>query len=105
MAPTAAARAALHYGTTTAPTEAPVILTRPNRANKEEQMDAYPEIGDAVTHFHFGDCTVISSDGDRIRLRQDKDGRVREVALAMLKITEPTTLADGRRHFVLGRKN
>ena len=68
-------------------------------------MDAYPEIGDAVTHFHFGDCTVISSDGDRIRLRQDKDGRVREVALAMLKITEPTTLADGRRHFVLGRKN
>jgi hypothetical protein len=48
---------------------------------------------------------VISSDGDRIRLRQDKDGRVREVALAMLRIAEPTTMADGRRHFVLGRKN
>ena len=103
---TDAARAALHYGTSTAaPAEAPTILTRPNRANKQEQMDAYPEIGDAVGHFHFGECTVISSDGDRIRLRQDKDGRVREVALAVLKIEDPTILADGRRHFVLGRKN
>lgn len=103
---TDAARAALHYGTSTAaPTEAPTILTRPNRANKQEQMDAYPEIGDAVGHFHFGECTVISSDGDRIRLRQDKDGRVREVALAVLKIEDPTIMADGRRHFVLGRKN
>ena len=103
---TDAARAALHYGTSTAaPSEAPTILTRPNRVNKQETMDAYPEIGDAVGHFHFGECTVISSDGDRIRLRQDKDGRVREVALAMLKIADPTILADGRRHFVLGRKN
>ncbi|MEP7122721.1 MAG: DUF296 domain-containing protein [Byssovorax sp.] len=103
---TDAARAALHYGTATAaPADAPTILTRPNRANKQEQMDAYPEIGDAVAHFHFGECTVISSDGDRIRLRQDKDGRVREVALAVLKIGDPTILADGRRHFVLGRKN
>jgi hypothetical protein len=103
---TDAARAALHYGTSTAaPAEAPTILTRPNRVNKQEQMDAYPEIGDSVAHFHFGECTVISSDGDRIRLRQDKDGRVREVALAMLKIADPTIMADGRRHFVLGRKN
>ncbi len=103
---TDAARAALHYGTSTAaPAEAPTILTRPNRAPKQEQMDAYPEIGDAVGHFHFGDCTVISSDGDRIRLRQDKDGRVREVALAMLKISDPTILPDGRRYFLLGRKN
>lgn len=103
---TDAARAALHYGTSTAaPAEAPTILTRPNRVNKQEQMDAYPEIGDSVGHFHFGECTVISSDGDRIRLRQDKDGRVREVALAMLKIADPTIMADGRRHFVLGRKN
>ncbi len=103
---TDAARAALHYGTSTAaPAEAPTILTRPNRAPKQEQMDAYPEIGDSVAHFHFGECTVISSDGDRIRLRQDKDGRVREVALAMLKIADPTILPDGRRHFMLGRKN
>ena len=66
----------------------------------------YPELGDTVTHFHFGDCTVVGSDGDRIKLRQDgKDGRVREVALTMLKIGPPTTAADGRRHFMLLRKN
>src|SRR5262245_4808443 len=68
--------------------EAPVLPKKPVR--KEEVLDAYPEVGDAVTHFHFGECTVITSDGDRIRLRQDRDGRVREVALAMLKIEPPT---------------
>jgi hypothetical protein len=67
--------------------------------------DEYPEVGDHVMHFHFGECTVVSSDGDRIRLQQDRDGRVREVALAMLKIDPPTVLAGGKRHFKLGRKH
>jgi hypothetical protein len=67
--------------------------------------EVYPETGDSVMHFAFGECTVVSSDGDRIRLQQDKDSRVREVALAMLKIDAPVILADGRRHFKLGRKN
>jgi hypothetical protein len=49
---------------------------------------------------------VIDSDGDRIRLRQDRDGRVREVALTMLRIEPPTTDPEtGKRHFKLGRKN
>ena len=74
-------------------------------AKPKDDVDVYPEVGDAVMHFHFGECTVMSSDGDRIRLRQDKDGRVREVALTMLKIDPPTTANDGRRLFKLGRKN
>jgi len=48
---------------------------------------------------------VVGSDGDRIRLQQDKDSRVREVALTMLRIAEPTVLPDGKRHFTLARKN
>jgi predicted DNA-binding protein with PD1-like motif len=83
--------------------EAPPMPVRP--ARQQEEHEAYPEVGDAVTHFHFGECTILSSDGDRIRLRQDKDGRVREVALSMLKIEAPTTLPDGKRHFKLQRKN
>ena len=74
-------------------------------AKPKDDVEIYPEVGDAVMHFHFGECTVVTSDGDRIRLRQDKDGRVREVALAMLKIEAPTVAADGRRLFKLGRKN
>jgi predicted DNA-binding protein with PD1-like motif len=83
--------------------EAPALPARPMRP--KDDLEHYPEAGDRVTHFHFGECTVVSSDGDRIRLQQDKDGRVREVALTMLKIDEPTTLPDGKRHFKLGRKH
>lgn len=68
--------------------------------------DEYPEPGDLVTHFHFGECTVIESDGERIRLRQGPEGRVREVALSMLRIDPPTVDAEtGKRHFELRRKN
>jgi predicted DNA-binding protein with PD1-like motif len=83
--------------------EAPALPQRPQKPR--DDIEVYPEVGDKVTHFHFGECTVITSDGDRIRLRQDKDGRVREVALTMLKIEAPTIAADGSRHFKLGRKH
>ncbi|XXX73710.1 PPC domain-containing DNA-binding protein [Sorangium sp. So ce134] len=77
---------------------------RPVRPRQEEE--AYPEMGDTVTHFHFGECTVISSDGERIRLRQERDGRVREVSLTMLRIEPPTVdPATGKKHFRLARKN
>jgi predicted DNA-binding protein with PD1-like motif len=89
------------------PPNAPEAPAMPQRIMRpqEEQPEAYPEAGDEVTHFHFGECTVVSSDGDRIRLRQGQDGRVREVALTMLRIGPPTVLGDGRKHFVLARKN
>jgi hypothetical protein len=78
----------------------------PQRPQKpKEELESYPDVGDAVMHFAFGECTVLSSDGDRIRLRQDKDGRVREVALAMLRIEPPALGEDGTRHFKLHRKN
>lgn len=78
----------------------------PARPNKpHDDVEIYPETGDLVTHFHFGECSVLSSDGDRIRLRQERDGRVREVSLTMLRIGTPTTDAEGRRHFHLARKN
>ncbi|WP_437765536.1 DUF296 domain-containing protein [Sorangium sp. So ce281] len=77
---------------------------RPIRPRQEDEP--YPEVGDSVTHFHFGDCTVISSDGERIRLRQERDGRVREVSLTMLRIEPPTVdAATGRKQFRLARKN
>lgn len=78
-------------------------LVRPVAA--VEENDIYPEQGDIVTHFAFGRCVVTFSDGERIRLQQEGEQRVREVALSMLKIKEPTLEADGRRHFDLGRKN
>lgn len=82
----------------------PPLPPRPVRPQQEEEH--YPEVGDLVTHFHFGECEVISSDGERIRLRQERDGRVREVALTMLRIEPPTHNAErDKRHFHLSRKN
>ena len=79
----------------------PAKIVRPR-----DEPEFYPEPGDLVTHFHFGECEIISSDGERIRLRQERDGRVREVALTMLRIEPPTTdEATGKRHFKLARKN
>jgi len=83
-------------------------LAPPARIAKpqEDVNELYPEVNDLVTHFSFGECEVISSDGERIRLRQIKDGRVREVSLEMLKIERPTTdSATNKRSFKLSRKN
>lgn len=83
---------------------APAMPARPVRPKEEPEI--YPEVGDLVMHFHFGECEVSSSDGDRIRLRQVKDGRMREVSLSMLKIEPPTVDGEsGKRHFRLARRN
>ncbi|MCC6556858.1 MAG: DNA-binding protein [Polyangiaceae bacterium] len=83
----------------------PALPPRPARPKQDEEQH-YPEVDDLVTHFHFGECVVLSSDGERIRLRQERDGRVREVSLTMLRAEAPTTdPATGKRHFRLLRKN
>ncbi len=68
-------------------------------------MELYPDVGDVVIHFHFGECTVVTSDGDRIRVRQDKEGRVLDVALLKLRIELTGENAEGKRVFRLHRKN
>lgn len=90
------------YPPSTPAAETPAMPQRPMRPRDDAEI--YPEVGDTVMHFHFGECTVIGSDGDRIRLRQDRDGRVREVALSMLRI-EPPTIINEKRNFKLLRKN
>jgi predicted DNA-binding protein with PD1-like motif len=84
------------------PLDRPTKIVRP--ASPVEDNDIYPEEGDLVTHFAFGRCVVVFSDGERIRLQQEGEGRVREVALSMLKISGPTE-SDGKKHFDLSRKN
>ena len=73
--------------------------TRPAaRPVAEEEDQAYPDANDVVEHFAFGRCEVLKSDGDRLHVRA-KDGRIKEIALEMLKVT---TL--GPNHFKLDRK-
>lgn len=57
----------------------------------------FPEAGDVVEHFAFGTCEVVKSDGDRLHLRV-KDGRIKEIALEMLRVTLLTTDGETRRY-------
>lgn len=63
-----------------------------------------PEAGDAVDHFAFGRCDVLKSDGDRLHLKVHKDGRIREIAVEMLRVTPLGEDPNGRRRFKLERK-
>jgi hypothetical protein len=74
-------------------------------AEEEEELEpAFPEAGDLVDHFAFGLCEVLTSDGDRLRIR-DTQGpmRIREVSLSMLRVLAPTE-SEGKRLFRLVRK-
>lgn len=89
----------------TAMGDGPTPLPPPRRTH-DDFSETYPEVGDLATHFHFGECKIISSDGDKIRLQQLKDLRVREVALSALRtelVSEDT--ANNQRTFRLLRKN
>jgi hypothetical protein len=70
-----------------------------------EAEHIYPDAGDVVEHFAFGRCEVVKSDGDRLHLRLGKDGRVKEIALEMLKVTPlpPVEGASGK-HYKLDRR-
>ena len=63
-----------------------------------------PEAGDLVQHFAFGRAYVLKSDGDRLHLKVDKDGRIREIALEMLKVTPLDDTPEGKRSFRLDRR-
>jgi predicted DNA-binding protein with PD1-like motif len=68
------------------PTGAPGTFGRPPRRVVESEDGPYPVAGDTVEHFAFGSCEVLKSDGDRLHVRM-KDGRIREIAIEMLKVT------------------
>jgi hypothetical protein len=63
-----------------------------------------PEAGDVVDHFAFGPSEVLRSDGDRLHLRVRKDGRIREIALEMLRVSRLPDTEDGKRRFRLERR-
>ena len=70
----------------------------------EEVDELSPEAGDLVDHFAFGLCEVVTSDGDRLKIRDAKvPGRVREVSMTMLNVLQPTE-SEGKRLFRLARR-
>ena len=64
-------------------------------ASGDRRRRPVPEAGDVVDHFAFGRCDVVKSDGDRLHLRVHKDGRIREIALEMLRVTRSRGRWDG----------
>jgi len=82
----------------------PARIVKPASTLLEEEQ-VYPDAGDVVEHFAFGRCEVVKSDGDRLHLRLGKDGRIKEIALEMLKVMPlPPVEGSAGRHFKLDRK-
>lgn len=71
----------------------------------EEEEQPMPDAGDIVEHFAFGRCEVVKTDGDRLHVRLGKDGRIKEIALEMLKVT-PLAGIEGAagKHYRLDRR-
>jgi predicted DNA-binding protein with PD1-like motif len=79
------------------------IPPRPARPQRAPDEGLMPDAGDIVEHFAFGRSEVVKSDGDRLHLRIGKDGRIKEIALEMLKVT-PLEADGPQRRFRLDRK-
>jgi predicted DNA-binding protein with PD1-like motif len=62
-------------------------MPRPPVKPQGEINEIYPEAGDLVDHFAFGRCEVVKSDGDRLHVKIPRDGRIKEIALEMLKVS------------------
>jgi hypothetical protein len=73
------------------------------RVAKPEDEGPKPEPGDLVDHFAFGRCEVVKCDGDRLHVRLEKDQRLKEIALEMLRVT-PKPQEGEKRVFRLDRR-
>jgi predicted DNA-binding protein with PD1-like motif len=81
------------------------IPQRPARPPAVETEDGpLPEPGDSVEHFAFGRADVVKSDGDRLHVKIHKDGRIKEIALEMLRVSRLEDAEGGKRRFKLERR-
>jgi len=79
------------------PLQQPVPI-RPIRVAEASDDGPFPAAGDMVEHFAVGTCEVLKSDGDRLHLKVGKDGRIREIALEMLRVTLLTSDGETQRY-------
>lgn len=91
-------------GTRTSGGGATLIAPRRPAPVGTDPDEIFPAAGDIVEHFAFGRCEILKSDGDRIHLKIHKDGRIREIALEMLRVTSLESADPGRRRFKLDKK-
>jgi hypothetical protein len=68
----------------------------------DDESDEAPRYGDRVDHFVFGLCDVMVVREERMKIRDAKGGKLREIHLRAVKVLKPT-VEDGRRVFKLAR--
>jgi len=105
-APAPAAEVPAGWGAAIAASEAKKDEVPIAPAQSAAALDALlrPRAGDFVEHFAFGRCEVLKADGDRIKIKVPKDGRIREISLTALRVT-PIEGRGPKRSFRLERRS
>jgi hypothetical protein len=62
------------------------------------------EQGAVVDHFSFGEGDVLKSDGERVHVRFERDGRIREFSLGVLRVTAAGTRR-GKPYFKIAKRS
>jgi predicted DNA-binding protein with PD1-like motif len=65
--------------------------------------EVFVEQGAVVDHFSFGEGDVLKSDGERVHVRFERDGRIREFSLGVLKVT-PAGTRRGKPYFKVTKR-
>jgi len=69
----------------------------------DDDDDPIVEQGAVVEHFSFGEGDVLKSDGERVHVRFERDGRIREFSLGVLRVTAAGTRR-GKPYFKVAKR-
>jgi hypothetical protein len=83
------------------PKASPPGRTAPHAGGDDDE--AFVEQGAVVEHFSFGEGDVLKSDGERVHVRFERDGRIREFSLAVLTVT-PAGTRRGKPYFKVTKR-
>ena len=83
-----------------AKTMQPARITAPTSGDD----DPIVEQGAVLEHFTFGEGDVLKSDGERVHVRFERDGRIREFSLSVMRVTAAGTRR-GKPYFKVTKKS
>jgi hypothetical protein len=86
------------------PAKAGVPAAKPVVKPPDDEADETPRGGDFVDHFVFGVCEVMTVRDERMKIREVKGGKLREISVGAMKVLKPIE-ENGHKLFKLVRRS